>query len=331
MYSFLSNLYPEKAREEFLSLLSYFEVQVRKEFILGSIFFFVLGSSLIISFQFSRKILFMLPPVLALIIISIASFIVLHLLVYSIISMIATNRGRFIEKILPDALQLIAANLRAGMTIDRALLASNRKEFGYLNYLFIIVGKEISTGTEVSEALLNMTKRVKSEKFAKSLELIVMAMRSGGELSRLLGQVAENLVHQQNIEDKIRAGVTTYLIFIGAAVSFAAPFLYALSTVFVNIIITSFGNVDIPAEAMRNMPFTIKMTPEQVIFLPDFVKMYSMICLMTLGVMSSFLLGLIKKGKVKFGITYIPIIVGSSMLIYFVVRGGALFIFGSVI
>jgi pilus assembly protein TadC len=328
MYSFLANFYPKKTKAAFYKLLDYFDLQVRKEFVMGSLFFFTIGITLSFALQFSTSLLKTIPSMLSLFLVWIGSFVLIHLIIYSILSIIALNRGRFIEGILPDALELISANLRAGLTIDRALVASNRKEFGYLNYLLNIVGKEVSTGKSVTDALMDMTKKVNSEKFSRTMELITTAMKSGGELSKLLGQVAENLIHQKNIEDKIKAGVSTYLIFIGAAVSFAAPFLYGLSSVFVDIIISSFSSVEIPPNAQ--MPFSLSLSKDMAAFLPGYVRFYATMSLSTLAIMSSFLLGLIKRGKAKFGIVYIPFILGMSMLTYIGISFGAQYLFSSI-
>jgi len=325
MYEYLSHLYPENLRNKLFKHFDYFAIKVRREFIVGAILFFTIGISLSIGFQFSKNIFENTNPILALIFTFTIVIVSIQTMIYTIISMIATNRGRFVEAILPDALQLIAANLRAGMTIDRALIASNRAEFGYFNEQFIIVGKEISTGTEISEALINMTKRVKSVKFSKSISLIVTGMSSGGELSRLLGEVAENLVHEKTIEEKVRTNVTTYLIFIGTAAGFAAPLLYGLSTVIVKIIVNVFASVDVPANT--NMPFSISMSDEVAAFMPDFVKTYATTSLLTLGIMASFLLGLIKKGEAKYGMSYIPLMVGMSMIIFWAVSTGAMALF----
>lgn len=329
MYEFLSRLYPKGIRESIFTQLEYFSLRTRKEFIVGSILFFSFGFTLSFAFQFSGNIFPAMAPVMALILVFLVSFITLQVVVYTIINIVITNRGRFVETILPDVLQLIAANLRAGMTIDRALMSSNRIEFGYFNEQFAMVGKEITTGTEIGDALMHMTKRIKSIKFKKSIELIVTGMKSGGELSRLLSQVAENLVHQKTVEEKVKGNVTTYLIFIGAAVGFAAPVLYGLSTVIVKVIVTTFSSVEIPAGS--NMPFSINMSPELAEFLPIFVKTYAKVSLFTLSITASFILGLIKKGEVKYGLGYIPGIAAISLLLYFAVATGATKLFDSLL
>jgi hypothetical protein len=333
MYSYLSNLYPKGTREFFFRQLDFFDMKVRKEFVVGTILFFATGVSMSISFQFAKIFLRGFSPFVAFLLLFIGVFIAVHVLTYTIMNLIAANRATFVEGVLPDALQLIAANLRAGMTIEHALIAANRKEFGFLNDLFIIIGKEVSTGTEVSDALLHVTKRLKSQKFAKTMELIVMALKSGGELSRLLSEVAENLVHQKAVEDKIKASVMTYLIFIGAAVGFAAPMLYGLSSAIVKVIVTTFASIDPTAMAgVPNPPLKIEgLSSDMAAFLPKFVKGFTQMNLSVLAVMASIILGLINKGKAKYGISYIPLILSSTLFMYWLVSTGANALFSSLL
>lgn len=331
MYEFFSNFYPRKIRESIFKELDYFSLKVRKEFFAGATFFFSFGLTLGIALQFSTDIFPDLHKLVSLFIVFFSGFILAQLIIYMGLSIISTNRAKFIDLILPDALQLIAANLRSGMTIDRALMAANRPEFGYFNQQFSLVGKEISMGVEIGDALNNMTKRVKSRKFAKAITLIVTGMKSGGELSRLLSEVAENLVHQKQVEDKVKTNVTTYLLFIGAAVGFAAPILYGLSTVIVKVIVETFASLEIPAGSSQNMPFEVNMTPELAIELPIFIISFARISLISLGIMASALLGQIKQGEAKYGINYLPGLILFSIAIYFGVAYAADALFSSIL
>jgi len=329
VYEYFAQLYPQKLRAKLFKNFDYFILPVRKEFAVGTILFFSFMLALSVSLQFSKILLAFLPSFLALILMFVASFIFFQVFTYSLISMSSTKKGQFIENILPDALQLISANLRAGMTIDRALMAATRPEFGSFNDQFLIVGKEITTGTRVSDALLNMTKRVNSERFEKAMQLIVTGMSSGGELSRLLSEVAEHLVHQRTLEQKVKTSVSTYLIFIGAAVGFAAPILYGLSTTIVTIIVDTFSSVDMPTNS--NVPFSIEMSEATASFLPAFVKDYTFISIVTLAIMASFLLGLIKKGSPKFGLSYVPFLIGFGLFMYYTVAWASDALFSSIV
>jgi len=55
-----------------------------------------------------------------------------------------------IETVFPDFLQLVASNLRAGITVDRAMLLSARPEFAPLDKEILQSGRDISTGKPIS-------------------------------------------------------------------------------------------------------------------------------------------------------------------------------------
>src|SRR3989338_6908138 len=127
MYRTFAMLYPSKWKKVLSELLVYSDIQIEPDRFLGFVLSFSFLLSLAIGFNFG--VLF---------------------------------KVKFIENILPDALQLMASNLRAGFTTDRALLLSARPEFGPLKDEINLVGKEITAGKPIEEALFNMTKRVQS-------------------------------------------------------------------------------------------------------------------------------------------------------------------------
>ncbi|MBU0907056.1 MAG: hypothetical protein KKE05_02760, partial [Nanoarchaeota archaeon] len=57
------------------------------------------------------------------------------------------------EEVFPDFISLMSSNLRAGMTVDRALVLSARKEFAPLDAEIMKVGKDILTAREINVAL----------------------------------------------------------------------------------------------------------------------------------------------------------------------------------
>src|SRR3989344_9693555 len=90
------------------------------------------------------------------------------------------------EDVFPDFIELMASNLRAGMTIDQALLLSSRKEFSPLDKEILNLGKDIMTGKELTQALIEMAKKTKSDKIMKTINVINSGIRSGGNLAILL-------------------------------------------------------------------------------------------------------------------------------------------------
>tara|TARA_Y100000310_G_scaffold340701_1_gene437412 strand:+ start:3591 stop:4397 length:807 start_codon:yes stop_codon:yes gene_type:complete len=255
-----------------------------------------------------------LPLVLTFII----SFLLIEFLVYIFLVLGIDAKAKFVEDILPDALQLMASNLKAGLTTDKALLLSARPEFGPFQEEINLVGKEITMGKDIDEALLGMCSRLKSEKLEKTVLLINSGLRSGGQLAALLEQTAKNLRQQRLIDDKIRANVMMYVIFIFVAVGFGAPMLFGLSTFLVEVLTKNMGMLSLPqgAGAAAAMPISFSEIKISI----DFIIKFSVTVLLTTSVLGSLVIGLISKGKEKQGIKFIPALALFSMAVFLVVR-----------
>ena len=91
------------------------------------------GCSLLISIILgiiSFFVSFIYLELLYAVLISLFTFAVVIIVSYVLLVLAADKRAQKIEKVLPDALQLVSANIRAGMTIDKALWLCARPEFG---------------------------------------------------------------------------------------------------------------------------------------------------------------------------------------------------------
>jgi archaeal flagellar protein FlaJ len=243
-------------------------------------------------------------------------FAIILTAVYFVLMLKADNRGKKVETVLPDALQLMSTNLRAGLTTDKALLVSAREEFGILTEELKRVGKEIATGRDIKEALMDITKRIKSSTLSRTINLIVFGITSGGELASLLEESAASLRQQMLTKKQVHAVVLMYSIFIFASVGFISPLLFGLSSSLVEIIVKSLANVEIPTSTAINMPFVIsKVTIE-----PVFITWFSIIALSISAILSSLVLGLINNGEEKEGIKFIPLLVSISIVMFFIVK-----------
>tara|TARA_Y100000310_G_scaffold144893_3_gene144235 strand:- start:48229 stop:49203 length:975 start_codon:yes stop_codon:yes gene_type:complete len=311
MYKFIYKIYPKKLKENYQKLLDYCTIEtplinfLGLHFIIGLVTAILLALFLKIFINFPTTILF------------IGFFFLYQGIIYAWLVLTADSRAKFIETLLPDALQLMASNLRAGLTIDRALLLSARPEFGRFKDEINRVGKELATGKELGEALMTLSSRVKSEKLKKTFQIIVSAMASGGELADLLEQTASNLRQQKLIEQRIRASVLVYVIFIFSAIGFGSPMLFGLSTFLVEVITDVFSKVQLPpASTTGSMPISFS----QVSISVDFINTYTLISLVLTSIMGSLILGLIAKGKEKEGIKYMPILILLTISLFFIVK-----------
>ncbi len=310
MYRFLSNFYPKKLKENYVNLLRYSGIKLNAKKFIGFTIVFSFLLSLAVAFYLS---LFVNFPFL----VSIVGFFLLFQLFFYLWLVLKTDtKAKFVEKTLPDALQLMASNLRAGLTTDKALLLSARPEFGPLQEEINYVGKEITMGKNIGNSLLDMTKHIKSEKLSKTIQLIVSGLKTGGELASLLEQTSKNLRQEEIIDSRIRANVMMYVIFIFVAICLGAPLLFGLSSFLVGILKDNLGMVEIPRAAMVSLPVSFGgMTIDT-----GFILMFIVVFLVTTGILGSLILGLISKGREREGIKYMPFLITISLAVFFLVR-----------
>ncbi len=310
MYQIITKLAPRKIRENYEKLLAYANIEIDARRFIGFIIAF--GLLLSIALTFYLTLIFQFKINLA--IINVGLFIFIEGTIYMWLLLNADKKAKFVESVLPDALSLMASNLRAGYTIDRALLLSTRPEFGPLTEEIMLVGKKISTGGSLPDGLQEISKRVKSEKLEKTASLIISGLRSGGELASLLEQTAKNLREQEFIDQKIRSSVLMYVIFIFSAICVGAPMLFGLSSVLVKVLSSKLAEISIPTGIQ--VPFAMK----SVSVSQSFVIQYSVVSLVTTSLLGSLVLGIIAKGREREGLKYTFPLIVASLVIFFGIR-----------
>lgn len=224
---------------------------------------------------------------------------------YVIVLFSVDKKARFVEASLPDALQLMSSNLRAGMTPERALILSSRPEFGPLKLEIDQVGREVALGKNIGNALLDMARRVRSRRLLRSIELINAGLGSGGSLATLLDSTAAHLREQTLVDKKIKAAITMYVIFIFSAAAIITPVLLGLSSILVEVLRSSLGQIDIPSTASASLPLNIS----DINISSSFLFVYIIIYISANCFFAALLLGLIQKGKQRDGLKYfVPMI-----------------------
>ena len=311
MVRFIGRLYQKFMRKSFEDLMRYCNIKTDVDTYLSfvTILSAVLAVFVALLVQiFVSGYFFMILPV---------SFVIIIFTVQTYLILASDGKARFVEELLPDVLQLMAANLRAGLTIDRALLLSARPEFGQFQEEIRRVGTEIATGKELEVALKEMAARYKSEKLAKTVSLVVSGVESGGSIADLLEQTGSNLRTLRLSEERIRANVLVYVIFIFAAISFGAPMLFGLSSFLIEVITNIFSKIELPPPSVAaQLPFTIS----KVSVSPKFVNAYTLVSLTITSFMGSLVLGLIAKGKETEGLKFFPILIIFTISLFFLVK-----------
>lgn len=225
-------------------------------------------------------------------------------------------RIKKIEDVFPDFLQLMSSNLRAGMTIDRAMLLSSRPEFAPLDEEILKTGRDITIGKNIDRALLGLAKRIGSSKIDKIIFLIISGIRSGGDLAILLEQTSRGLRDRSILEKKAASSILMYVIFIFLAVSIFAPALFSLSNVLVTVLTNIFSGLPDIQNTNINMPFSLS----KINISTNFVFYFSIFFMITIDILAAMVLGLVNKGEERQGFKFLPILVVLSLTVFFLTR-----------
>jgi flagellar protein FlaJ len=266
-------------------------------------------------FIFGKIVLLLMPLI----------FLGVQLIIDVIIVLIGDRKGSFAESVLPDALQLMSANIRSGLTPDKALLFSARPEFGVLEKEIKLAAAKAIAGEALEDALISLGNKIKSKIIGRTFNLIVEGMRKGGEIASLLEQTAEDIRELKLLKKEIAAQVGMYAIFIFIAVGFASPLLFAFSSHLVETM-SNIGSKLKIGEASGYATFgSLKLGVVKVS--SEFIRSYCLLTLIFSSIFGSLLIGLLQEGKEKAGIKYIPLLLLINFTIYFAAK----FILSSII
>ena len=235
------------------------------------------------------------------------------IIIYSYLDMKILERTRKIEDVLDDFLMLVSANLKGGYSLDRALWASVKPEFGVLAREIEVASKKVATGEEVEEALNEFIDKYESPMTRRAFELMIEDARTGGRIAATIDKIVDDIKETKLLKEDIVATNTQYVIFISAIVAFISPLLFALSFELLTIL-TKFSAKLAPAlkAGATSLPFTLA---QFTISLTDF-KAFSRVALSVVAIFSSMLIAEINRGNIKASVKYIPIAVIVSLLAY---------------
>ncbi len=230
----------------------------------------------------------------------------------------SSYKVRKMEIMFPDVLQLMASNLRAGMTVDNSLILAARPEFAPLDEEIKKTGREIVTGREMGSALKRMADRIGSDKINKTIYLIISGLRSGGNMADLIEQTGRNMRAQEFTERRVTSGVLMYVIFIFFAVGIGGPILFGLSSILVQVLVSLLGGLEISgdAAAQAGLPFMLSAISISV----NFLKWFIILFVIASDFMACLIIGLVQDGDEKKGLKYFLPLVIISLAVFFIVR-----------
>ncbi len=231
-----------------------------------------------------------------------------------------------IERDLPEFIDALVSNLKGGISLEKALLQSVRKEQVTLLKEVTLINEKIFMGKTSLEAIQEFRMKYDSQILSRTVFLLEEGIRGGGNLAHPLERISENLKRIYSLNEEIKGNASGFAIVIQAISIIIAPLLFALAIT----LLTFIGNLlvllqDSGTQLLQGMGEGLP--PEYPFYLITFS--YAMIALITL--FSSLITSQLKGEKVFVAFKYMPIYVGISMFIYATFKTILLNFFGGIL
>ncbi len=240
------------------------------------------------------------------------------------------ERKTKLEVMLPDYLQIVAANLRSGISLERAMLLAARPEFGFLSEDVKEMSRRVFGGQTLEASLQDFASRYRSYQLRHAARMIMEALRYGGAMADLIGQISKDIRGQQLIQKEVAGQLLMYSIFVAFAGLVAAPVLYGLTTemiittdnVWNGILQTNPGGLPTTGVSFLK-PSPPKITPAQY-------EEFSYGAILVICGFASLIMSAISTGSAVKGIRYLPVFLAVGFIVYFIVQNVIAGLFASI-
>lgn len=244
---------------------------------------------------------------------------------YLILELIIDGRKSFVESILPEYLQLTAANIRSGLALDKAMIAAARPEFKYFSNDIYLVGKQVYAGETLQNALTMLGKRYRSLQLQHTIRMIIESLRYGGGMTDMLNQISKDLRSQATIQKEISGQLFMYTIFIAFAALVGAPVLYALTNRMIGVTDSIWSGI--LAQNPGGLPTTglsfLRPSPPQIT--TGEYSAFSMIAVVMITGLGAFIVSVIMSGSLIKGVRLLPPFILIGLAVFYItgiVMGG---------
>jgi hypothetical protein len=261
---------------------------------------------------------------------SILGMVMFNVFIYVFVEYKIDKRKTFLESFFPDFLQIVSANLRSGISLDRAMLMSLRPEFKYFNDDINNLSRKIYAGETFENGLKEVSERYRSNQLKQSVRMIIEALKYGGATADLLEQISKDLRSQQLVQKEISGQLYMYSIFVAFAGLVAAPALFGLTGQMIGMITKIWGGIlqsnpqgfgSVGLSLLRPSP--PKITPTEYYY-------FSLAVIIIVTGFASMIMSAISSGSIVKGFKYTPVFILVGLGIYFVVSHVIIGIFSGI-
>ena len=236
------------------------------------------------------------------------------LLVYFYLDIRIYHRTKKMEEQLPDFLQVLSANLKGGMTFERALWTAISPRFAVLGNEMAKTSKKVMVGYDVSKALIELSDKYNSLMLKRTVDLIISEIESGGNAAQLIDRVVDNLKETKELKNELSSAAISYVIFISVIVIVISPLLFSLSFQLLNLVLGFISKLSYSSLSSTHTLFSFSAAHTD----PQDFKYFSVGSILVISLFSSLIVSIVEKGDMKSGLKYIPIYTFGSVIFYFI-------------
>lgn len=255
-------------------------------------------------------------------------FLGIHIAAYAQLLLASNSRAAKVEDVLPDFLSLVASNIRAGLTSDKALIVSAREEFGPLTKAIYKAGKSSVTGMPLDQVMMQMCEYINSPVLRKTIMLIVEGMQSGGDLADLLERTALDIRKFRSVRKEVNSIILNYELFILAAVTLGAPLLYSVSTFLVDIMLKIKSKISISSDSASMLSGQVGIFKGKLLLTPDAVAFFASVAIVVTVFFGCMAVGVMTTGRRVDGLKYFPVLALVGLGILFGIRAALMAVLG---
>lgn len=205
------------------------------------------------------------------------------------------KRSDSIEDDLPDYLLQVASLLNAGMALESSFDDVSKNMDGYLNDEIKRALIEIRMGKTFNEAFLDITDRCDSYNLNKAIQVIINTKESGGNLSEILGVMADDIKQTQLLKKNKKSSVMMSVMFLLISAIIATPFSFATIQIY-TIFLESVGRTN---------------------SLVDVIPLTSIGYIIIHSILVSLLIAIVMESNYKKSIKWVVMILPSSLAVFY--------------
>ena len=244
---------------------------------------------------------------------------IFEVILYSYLELLIDGRKEFVENVLPDYLQLTAANVRSGVALSRAMIMAVRPEFKYFGDDINALGKQLYSGETMQNAFTTLTNKYRSVVLKRTTRVILEADQYGGGMADLLTQIAKDLRAEHIVQKEVSGQLFMYTIFIAFAALIGAPTLYGLTNEMITVTSKVWSGISL--NAISNAPSLgvsfLKLSKPQVT--PQGYFAFSLFAIIIITGFGAFIISSINTGSALRGIKFMPVFILVGLIIFAIV------------